>query len=74
MCALKPAHLMEGFQIFANRDQGSREAPRKVLDHNPAVTLSQLKNFSPPLFCKHLFLPCFRFITFCYYFELSVIA
>jgi hypothetical protein len=52
---LKPAHLMEGFQVFANRDQGSREAPRKVLDHHPAVTLGQLENFSSPLFCQHLY-------------------
>jgi len=69
--ALEPAHLVERLQVFSNGDQGCGETPRQIFDDDPAIALRQFENFSPPLFRQHRLKSRFRFLTFCYYFELG---
>jgi hypothetical protein len=43
------------FEIFANRDERSIEAPREVFDDDAAVAIEDFKNFAATLFTEHSF-------------------
>jgi hypothetical protein len=48
--ALDAPHLMKRFQILSNGDERSGKTPRKIFDHDSAVTVCQFEDFSTALF------------------------